>query len=233
MRGLRFIGLLLAAGLLAGCQTGAYRLETGSHKPLAQSRIVLMPVDLEVTKVTAAGLPEPKADWTDEGRALLVAGLRKVAAEHAATLVDYDPALVSPERRDTIHQLARLEDAVGAEILDHQYARLATLPSKEGRFEWSLGPKAQILRDATGADYALFLTMRDSYTSTGRALLIAAAAAFTIPLLGGSQEGSVSLVDLGTGDVVWFNKIERFTGSLRSPDAAEETATALLAELPR
>jgi hypothetical protein len=232
MPDLRFIGLLLAAVLLAGCLTGAYRQEAGSYKPLAQSRILLMPVDLEMTELTAAGLPEPKAEWTDQGRVLLLAGLRKLAANRAAAVLDYDADLVPPDRRDEARQLGKLHEAVGAEILDHHYDRLATLPSKRGRFEWSLGPRAQILRDATGADYALFPTVRDSYTSTGRALLIAAAAAFTIPLLGGSQAGFVSLVDLETGDVVWFNKIERLTGHLRTASAAEETAATLLADLP-
>jgi hypothetical protein len=226
--------LLVSAALLlvAGCQTGVYRQDFALKSSPAPPRVLLMPVDVELSRVTAAGLPEPKADWTEEARLYLTQGLRRTEAARGATVIDFAPGALPPARRDEARQLVKLHNAVGAEILDHQYATLAKLPSKRGRFEWSLGPAARALREETGADYALFSYVRDSYTSTGRALLIAAAAAFTIPMLGGSQSGFASLVDLETGDIVWFNKIERLTGHLRSQEAANEVAETLLADLP-
>jgi len=226
------LSLTLAALWLAGCQTGVYRQEAKLGKPLGQARILLMPVDVELSRVTAAGLYEPKADWTDEARLYLTAALRREETAHGATIVDYDPEALPEKLRDEAHQLVKLHNAVGAEIQDHQYATVNALPSKRGRFDWSLGPAAKDLKAATGADYALFSAMRDSYTGTGRALLILAAAAFTIPVLGGNQSGFASLVDLETGDIVWFNRLERFTGNLRSQEAANEVAETLLADLP-
>jgi hypothetical protein len=141
------------------------------------------------------------------------------------------PRRLSPEERDEARQLQKLHAAVGAEILDHQYALLARLPTKRDGFAWTLGPAGARLGARQGADYALFTYLRDSYTSRSRALLMLAAAAFTIPMLGGSQAGFMSLVDLKTGDIVWFNKIDRLTGHLRSREAAEETAKTLLSGL--
>jgi hypothetical protein len=35
-------------------------------------------------------------------------------------------------------------------------------------------------------------------------------------IMGGVQSGFASLVDLRTGDIVWFNQLGRATGDLRS-----------------
>jgi len=34
----------------------------------------------------------------------------------------------------------------------------ALLPTKKGSFDWTLGDGATVLRDAKGADYAIFVT---------------------------------------------------------------------------
>jgi hypothetical protein len=233
MRGLT--GFRVAVVLLisvSGCQSGVYRQDAKLEKPVRDARVLLMPVDVELSRVTAAGLSEPKADWTDEARQYLTAAFRREEAGHGAAILDFAPESLPAERRDEARQLIKLHNAVGAEILDHQYATINSLPSKRGRFDWSLGPAAKHLKEATGADYALFSTVRDSYTGTARALLIAAAAAFTIPVLGGMQSGFASLVELETGNVVWFNRMERLTGNLRSQDAADEVAQTLLSDLP-
>ena len=47
-----------------------------------------------------------------------------------------------------------------------------------------------------------------------------------------SQVGYASLVDLKTGQVVWFNHLLRGTGDLREAKAADETFDALLKGFP-
>jgi hypothetical protein len=73
-------------------------------------------------------------------------------------------------------------------------------------------------------DYALFLYAQDGYASTvawrcrcGHCRLpdrIVRAAD-----RGGSQFAYASLVDLRTGDVVWFNVLQAQTGDIRTPKA--------------
>jgi hypothetical protein len=55
----------------------------------------------------------------------------------------------------------------------------------------------------------------------------------SLPSLGGQQLGFASLVDLDTGDIVWFNRILRDFGDLRDAAAANTTARELLAGLPK
>jgi hypothetical protein len=47
---------------------------------------------------------------------------------------------------------------------------------------------------------------------------------------GGAQVGFASVVDLRTGDIVWFHRLVRPHGDLRTPDAAGETVKALVSD---
>jgi len=49
---------------------------------------------------------------------------------------------------------------------------------------------------------------------------------------GGTQRGFASLVDLRTGDVVWYNRLLRAKGDMRNAKGARETADALLRGFP-
>jgi hypothetical protein len=59
-----------------------------------------------------------------------------------------------------------------------------------------------------------------------------AAAILGVGLQGGSQVGFASLVDLRSGDVVWFNQIYRPTGDMRTAEPAAETVKILHAGFP-
>ena len=88
------------------------------------------------------------------------------------------------------------------------------------------------LREKTGADYALFISIRDSYASAERKAAMVAMALLGVGLAGGSQVGYASLVDLRDGRLVWFNALRRGTGDLRESGSAEETLDALLQAFP-
>ena len=113
-----------------------------------------------------------------------------------------------------------------------QYSRSSgqgPLRNKHGKFDWSLGPGAEELRKATGADYGLFTYIRDSYASGGRqAMRIAGLLLLGGDIGGGVQIGLASLVDLRSGQVVWHNLLLDQTGDLRNLEGARETAGDLL-----
>jgi hypothetical protein len=114
-------------------------------------------------------------------------------------------------------------------VIVHQYLG-APLPSKDGKFDWSLGPAVESIARSHEADYALFLFVRDSYATGGRVALIVIGAALGAFVPGGAQVGFASVVDLRTGDIVWFSRLERPHGDLRTPDAAAETVKALVGD---
>jgi hypothetical protein len=120
---------------------------------------------------------------------------------------------------------------VGRAIQTHLYLGL-TLPNKGKALDWTIGTGAATLRDRYGADYALFIFVRDSYATAGRALFMIGAAMFGVGIPGGQQVGFASLVDLRTGQIVWFNQLASSSGDLRTAAPAQKTVDALLKGLP-
>jgi hypothetical protein len=142
---------------------------------------------------------------------------------------------------ETIAELERLHYAVGQSIALHRYSG-AYLPTKRGKgLDWTLGEDAVRLGQRTGMDYALFLYAEDSFASTGRIALQVLGVAgcvvgFCAPNIGGGgQFAYASLVDLRTGDVVWFNVLQAGTqvaginmGDIRKPEGAAQMVDRLL-----
>jgi len=229
--------LLIVATLLAlsACRSQPHSTTDTLPRPDGALSLLLMPIDLELMEVAPGGLVEPKADWTDTAARNMTDVVRALVAERQGELVFYNPPDDDPARAHLHDQLIKLHETVADSILAHQYEPHYKLPGKADRLDWSLGPSAALLRHEFGADYALFVYFRDSYKTLGRT-----AAMLTVPLsflgvgLGnGAQVGVASLVDLRSGDVVWFNRMVRTVGELRTPDGTRETMATLLENLPR
>jgi hypothetical protein len=226
--------VVFALVVLAGCaapvqrQTPELRRETGKTPA-----IVVMPLDVELAQLTAGGMQEPHAEWTEAAHKHMRAALDVEAKAREVRLVAFDPDRGTPEDRETSLELTRLHRAVGGAVLVHQYLEGFALPSKEGKFDWSLGPSVAAISRSHQADYALFLFVRDSYATAGRVAVIVVAALLGAGVQGGTQVGFASLVDLRTGDIVWFNRLVRPQGDLRTPEAAGETVKALVSDALR
>lgn len=197
---------------------------------LSSTKILLMPMDVELSILTAAGLLEPQAEWTTNALGYMTRSL-----EGNFSRANYD--ITVHENTDTdpaseLVQLQKLHEAVGLSVLTHHIGPLK-LPSKKGGvFDWTLGSKAQQLKKASSADYALFVFVRDSYSSGGRVALQIGMAILGAHVPGGQQVGFASLVDLNTGDIVWFNHLWSGTGDLRKQETADKTVAVLLDNFP-
>lgn len=188
--------------------------------------VALMPLDIELFSISAGGVLEPQAEWTAQAHA----NLRQAFLERKSDLnVNFKP--VEDDGDPRIENLNRLHGAVGDAITLHRRGIYA-LPTKEGRLDWSLGEEAAAIREKTGADFALFSYVRDSYASGERVAAIVIGAMLGVGMSGGAQVGYASLVDLSTGNIVWFNRLARASGDLRDPEKARESAQALLADFP-
>jgi hypothetical protein len=133
--------------------------------------------------------------------------------------------------------LERLFGAVGSSIILHRYLRY-DLPTKRRQgLDWTLGQEAIDFGRATGMEYALFLHAQDAYASQSRiAIQILGAAGcfigFCAPQIGGaSQQAYASLVDLRTGDVVWFNLLQSQIGDIRTREGAAQMVERLLGRM--
>ena len=194
--------------------------------------MLLMQPDVQLFELTAAGLEEPNAHWTEQGLANVRTAIRANLDRRDMRIVPYREPADDAERLRRHTQLLKLHEAVGSTLLVHGVNSALALPTKRDDFDYTLGQDAQVLREEFGADYALFTVLHDSYASGGRVVMMVAAAALGVGLQGGVQRGFASLVDLRTGAIVAFNFLASSTGDLRAPEPAQSAIDSLLGELP-
>lgn len=242
----RLVGLALASGLLlsACVQTRQYADMEFSPPAGDYSLLVLRP-DVTVGSLTTGGMIEPRAEWIDQARANINAALKAQQAGRGARVVFVEhrnelPGVTAGELAD----LERLNFAVDELIVIHKYLG-DYLPTKRGRgLDWTLGEDAVRLGRKSGFDYALFFHAEDQVASTGRIALGVIGLAgcfvgFCAPNVGGAtQLDYASLVDLKTGQVVWFNVVQAGSqvpgvkfGDLRTPEGAAQMVERLLGRM--
>jgi hypothetical protein len=225
--------LSLLVGLLCGCtQTSVLLRDRDWKRAPGSVRVVLMTPDVQLSELTAGGMLEPKADWTEQARLHVSTALDRHLTAKGTAVVAYQPPAAGGDDEAADIQLTKLHDAVGGAILVHKYVPVLALPTKADRFDWTLGAGVTRLQSRTGADYALFVLFRDSYASGGRVALMVGAAILGVGVPGGQQVGFASLVDLRTGDVLWFNRLVSPAGDLRTPEPAAKAVQSLLGDLP-
>lgn len=223
---------LLAALLLIIGSGGAWsqsrNLAPGFEGLPAGAKAVLMPVDVELFSLSAGGVAEPRADWTADAQRHMNDALRQVLARS-----QLEVAALDEKDSDDFAEQVGLHAAVARSInLHHGVGGSLALPSKGGRLDWSFDDAMRPLQKKTGARYGLFVWVRDSYASAERKVAMVALALLGIVGGGGVQTGYASLVDLETGQVLWFNRLLRGNGDLREAAAAVESINALLAGFP-
>ena len=192
------------------------------------TRVAIMPTDIELFSISAGGVLEPKADWTDAATKHFKAALiekKRVLGLSAVELTE--------SQADETEEINALHGAIARAIAMHHLGPgFLNLPTKDGKLDWSLGESTAAIQRLTGADYALFSWVRDSYASDERKAAMVALALVGVGLGGGMQIGYASLVDLRSGRVLWFNRLMRQSGDLREPAKAAETLDTLLSGFP-
>ena len=196
----------------------------------AGSRVAVMPTDIELFSISAGGVPEPKADWTEAASRHFRAAL----VDKQKQALKLDVIVLEEKDADDFAEINALHGAIARAISMHHFGPgFLQLPTKDGKLDWSLGESTRAIKKATGADYALFTWVRDSYASAERVATMIALAVLGVGVGGGMQVGYASLVELETGRVLWFNRLQRGSGDLREPEKAAETIDALLSNFPR
>ena len=240
--GLTMAPVASAAGVARACCVVAWLALVGAGPALAEpsnlapgfstlpkgAKIVIMPPDIELFSVSAGGVTEPKAEWTQVAETYLHAAVNKNAERLGLQAQD-----IAENDLDELAEINALHGAVARSIaLHHMGGGNLALPTKDNKLDWSLGTAVEPIRQKSGGDYALFIWIRDSYASAERKATMVLMALLGVGLTGGIQIGYASLVDLRSGQVMWFNRLGRGSGDLREPEAAGETVTALLKNFP-
>jgi hypothetical protein len=245
---MRKTGLALALSLgvsLSACVETRQYADVQFTPPKGDYKLLVLRPDVTVGSLTTGGMVEPRADWTDQARAAIVAALRaQQSGRGGQVLVIEHRNEVPGVSTEELADMERLNAVVDESIVLHKYLG-DYLPTKRGRgLDWTVGEDAVRLGRKTGYDYALFMHAEDQVASTGRIALGVIGLAgcivgFCAPNIGGAtQLDYASLVDLKTGEVVWFNVVRAGSqvpgikfGDLRTPQGAEQMVERLLGRM--
>lgn len=223
--------VLFSCLVCIGCATVSYNPPGPPELP-SNARVLLMPMDVQLFELTVGGLEEPRADWTATAQKHVHTALKNFLAEKKDTVIRYEAPKDNPEKARISEQLMKLHSMVAQTIHLHTYFGGYNLPTKKDAFDWSLGSGVQQINERYDANVALFIFIRDSYASPGRKVAMVVGALTGIGIAGGTQSGFASLVDLDTGNILWFGRLIRPTGDLRTPEPAKEAVSQLLSEIP-
>jgi len=239
-------GLSLASALLlSACVQSRQFADMQFTPPQGDYKLLVLRPDVSVGSLTTGGMVEPRADWTDQARANIIAALRAQQAQRGGKLQILERrSQLAGATEQEVADFERLFYAVGNSIVLHKYLG-DYLPTKRGRgLEYTLGEDAVRLGQKTGYDYALFLHAEDQVASGGRIALGVLGIAgcfvgFCAPNVGGATDlDYASLVDLKTGEVVWFNVVLARSevpgidfSDLRTPQGAAQMVDRLLGRM--
>lgn len=227
LRSSTFVLCLIAFfGLASFAQAQNKNLAPGFNALPKAAKVVLIPIDAELFSISAGGVAEPKADWTKAA-----SGYMRTALLAKKRAIGLEASEMSEADSDQFAEISSLHAAVAQSISIHHFGPIG-LPTKEGKLDWSLGDAVKPIKEKTGADYALFIWMRDSYASPERKAMMVVLAFAGVGLTGGIQQGYASLIDLNDGKIVWFNRLISSTGDLREAKAAESSIDSLLKNFP-
>ena len=245
MRKSRVALALAAAVALGGCVQTRQFADVQFTPPQGDYRLLVLRPDVTVGALTTGGMVEPRAEWTEEARSNIIAALRAQQASRGGklTIIEHRNALPGVPEQE-LANVERLNFVVDESIVEHKYLG-DYLPTKRGRgLDWTLGQDAVRLGQQSGYDYALFLHAEDQVASKGRIALGLVGLAgcivgFCAPNIGGAEQlDYASLVDLKTGEVVWFNVVDAASqvpgikfGDLRTPQGAAQMVERLLGRM--
>jgi hypothetical protein len=197
------------------------------------AKVAIMPSDIEIFSISAGGVLEPRADWTESATRNFRSAVQKRKGALGLNIIE-----VSEREADELVELNGLHGAVARAIEMHHFGSGAMqLPTKAGKLDWSLGESTRAIKKATGADYAIFSWVRDSHASDERKAAMVAIAVLSLGRAipgGGAQIAYSSLVELESGRVLWFGRLRRNSGNLKeSEEDAGETLDTLFKTFPR
>lgn len=216
---------VLFALVLSGC--ALWQRPHAAPPPLPLSfesparRVVLVEGDVRLALLDDSDTLQPKFDWSASAQAYIASGIS---------------SRLSASRIELVH-VGELTNS----YLDSDFAPMSRASGACGpgaAFLWAEGARGD-LRERYGADYALFVCLHDIYvTDTARIeqgfLGVATGGLMFLvePPGTGRRILSAALVELKSGHLVWFNRLNDVRGDFRSAPEAQKLVAKLITTLP-
>src|SRR5213082_3055138 len=133
MRKTSLTAALAACAALSACVQTRQFADVQFTPPSGNYKLLVLRPDVTVGSLTTGGMVEPRADWTDQARASIVAALRTQQATRGGkvTIIEHRNALPGVGEQE-LADVERLNAAVDESIVVHKYLG-DYLPTKRRR----------------------------------------------------------------------------------------------------
>lgn len=235
----RILGMGIAAALLLAAHpihaqtpvaTEKYAISEGFNFDTdAPPRVLVFRPELKVGEQTTAGIFQNNAAWHAAALRELNAALITAGIKRGLDLELHDEKGGNSASLAEHRALFRI--IVGT-IIRHKLFGKDPLPSKQNRFDWSLGSGVAQIDPAARADYGLFLLSHDVFESAGRRTARLVASLMGNDGAAGAHFGYAALVDMKSGDIVWLGVDLKASGDVRTAEGAAQRVEQLLKGFP-
>jgi hypothetical protein len=234
--------LVLAVALLLSACTAAPS-KTAVHEGLARDpgsiphKILLLPADVRVHEISTGGVPERVDAWTTAASDHAGKYVRTLAAQKAPFELVESPALNAQDKALLEQHIALYDQVAGSAY----FARSSIFPAWKERaktFDYTLGPGLKQLADRSGIDAAMIISGSDYISSSGRkaamvmGVIVAAALGVVIVPQGGISFISVGVIDLRTGNLLWYGTDQSQSTDLRNEADVQRMLDGLFKTYP-
>ncbi len=207
---------------------------TAAFPVAAQTKAIVMPVDLEMFLLTAGGTRELQPEWTEIGTDNLQQAFDDASAKTFEPVSL--PELTEEEQAILDEHMALFEVAVANSVT---MITTAKMKHKIDNYDYTVGPGMAWLADRAGAEKLVMFSAVQEKSSGGRiAMMILGAAVggttgvYVSPGIGSSY-GTVGIMDLKTGNIEWANYRTPVKGDMRKEKSATSTVGDLMLAFPK
>jgi hypothetical protein len=241
MTSVRLAIALLSVALITGCATQSTSLSKSvsqqSERPLPH-RILLAQPDIRVHEISTGGIVEKVDEWSDKASQEATKSLEALAqSSNMFELVP--PSKLTDAERATLEQYSALYILVAGSANLAQHSIYDAWKKRAADFDYTLGPGLAGVANNEKIDAVVFLVGTDHISSSGRK------AAMVLGALGAALLGfgyiptsvpsflTVGVVDMHTGEVLWFSTETRSgSGDLRDPEYVKTVVDDLFKTYP-
>ena len=223
------VSVALCLGAVGAQAQNAVPTYVHIEKPAKGTPILVVLPTVSLNLLTASGAQEPKEDWSHSAQGFLDASMIDSLSKRDYKTVGVD---LNTYEDPAALQMLKLNSAVTDTVF---FNTIWKLPTKT-TFDYTLGEDAAKLIPAgseTAPAYALFVECKGSYSSSGRAATMIVMAAMGVGMPMGGQALRATLVDLKTGQVVWYQLMTVPPGTdIRTAEGAGTAVNLLFKQLP-
>ena len=237
----QILGSLAAVAILAGCaatpNASVHESIAGKTEQRMPRKMLLLPADIRVHEISAGGVVEKVDDWTISASNHAMKSVREIAGSKSLFEPKEVPALAEAEKHVLDQHLA-LYELVAASADLSKSGPFAPWRERAKTFDYTLGPGLRELAERSDLDAAVIVIGSDYISSGGRkatmalGILAAALTGVAVIPVGGTAYVSVGVVDLRSGNLLWFATNRGQTDDLRQEQQVRAVLDKLFIDYP-